>query len=311
MNSYWGGAVAATGAALVLGALPRIWEHQRPRDAVIFGLGAGILATSRPVEGLDFLRSARRGACCGGCCAGRIRAHARCAKRVLVPLAAILACVVGFVAYYNWRVAGSPLVFPHFIERGSTSARPFFCGSMTSRRSPTPIRNSTISITIFCPACIRPAGRRPKANWSGSLTDLLAIFSRARRLSIPFLALPWVLKDLANRLLLVQVALSVFGLWIVVYYHAHYAAPLMATLVVLMMQGMRAVRGWRFRGHAIGAGLTRLDRAFQFLDRARLFRRTWSCPNEFHCCHWLHQHIFSLRPLIVALAAVDRLRIAS
>ena len=42
MNSYWGGAVAAIGAAMVLGALPRIWERQRPRDAILFGVGAGI-----------------------------------------------------------------------------------------------------------------------------------------------------------------------------------------------------------------------------------------------------------------------------
>ena len=77
-------------------------------------------------------------------------------------------------------------------------------------------------------------------------------------LSIPFLALPLLLGDRQIRLLLMQVALSSLGLWVVVFYHAHYAAPLAATAFLLLMQCMRRMRTWRFRGRAVGVGLTRL-----------------------------------------------------
>ena len=52
MNSYWGGAFAATAGCLVFGALPRLRAQFRPRDAVLLGVGLGMHWLTRPFESL-------------------------------------------------------------------------------------------------------------------------------------------------------------------------------------------------------------------------------------------------------------------
>ena len=52
INTYYGGAFTALGAMLVVGALPRILRAARWRDGLLMGVGAVILMTSRPYEGV-------------------------------------------------------------------------------------------------------------------------------------------------------------------------------------------------------------------------------------------------------------------
>jgi hypothetical protein len=302
MNSYWGGAVAAAAAAMVLGALPRIWDQQRPRDAIVFGLGTGILAVSRPVEGAIFFIPLGAALLWW---ALRLKVPTRNAamSHIVLPIAAILACTAGFIGYYNWRVTGSPVVFPHFIEqREITTAIFLWQHDKPLIQYANPQFNDFYH--NFLPGLYQPSWAAAKGQWWYKSTDFWEFFLGSA-LSIPFLALPWLLKEPRNRLLLVQAALSAIGLWVIVYYHAHYAAPLMATVFVLMLQCLRVLRRLRFFGRAAGVALTRLIVLFSLLIGPIYFAQSViSQPSALF--EWSHRH--SLLALAVPLLVLLLLR---
>jgi hypothetical protein len=125
MDSYWGGAVAAMGGSLVLGAVPRLAKSTSASASLLASLGLMILALSRPFEGLVVTFAA---------VAGLLWWHHRLgrplldlfAPRVLVPC--VLVCVAGgsWLGYYNYRVTGHALLTPHTVHERTHLASPTF-----------------------------------------------------------------------------------------------------------------------------------------------------------------------------------------
>ena len=304
MNSYWGGAVAATGAALVLGAFARLRERETLRDAVILGIGAGTMAVSRPLEGAIFFAPVGAALVWWGfrCKAPERRALIR--KKILLSVGLILACVAGFVGYYNHRLTGSALVFPHFIEEKMITTAVFLW-----QHDKPPIAYSNPQFDDFyhnfLPSLYQAGWPSAVGQWWYKSTDFWEFFL-GPALSIPFLALPWVFIERRNLLLFVQVVLSALGLWVVVYYHAHYAAPLMAAVFVLLMQCMRSLARLRVRGRNVGVALTRLIVLFSLLIGPVYFAPS-VIPQPNASFEWLHRHTAALLAASVLVLILSRL----
>ncbi len=252
LESYWGGAVAAIGGALVVGALPRIIRHQRVRDAILMGIGASLLANSRPFEGLIFCIPVAVSLLVW-LLSERSPALSITGRRVLLPLLGILAFTLVFMGYYNWRVTGNALLIPHVLYMREYINYPVF---VWQRVNP-PLRYSNPQFDRFFNIWVRDHYRPSlRLVWQACVDWWQFFLGGALR--IPFVTLPWLLKDRRTRFLLVQQGVSAVGLLLVVYFHPHYAAPLTATLFVLLIQGMRHLRQWEVKGRPVGVFLTRL-----------------------------------------------------
>lgn len=268
INSYWGGAVPAIGGALVVGALPRIMKSQRRVDALLLGLGAAILANSRPMEGaiscipVAFVLLAWL--------ARTFPSKRRTATaRVLMPLAGVSLLCAGFMAYYNWRVTGDPFLFPYVVNEKTYVTTP----TLFWEKARPPLHYSNPQFEAFYNGWIR-------AQWMEGRVDSLAsavkhiglsvskvtYFFLWPELCLPLLALlPWLLRSARIRFLFILLCVSLLGQLLVPWTQAHYAAPVTAPLFALVVQGFRHLRLWEYRGRPVGIGLSRVIFLFSFL----------------------------------------------
>jgi len=256
VNSYWGGAVAAAGGALVLGALPRIVRKHLLRDALLLGLGVAILANSRPLEGLILCLPAAAALLfwLGGRSSPPLPVTFR---RVVAPLALLVVLLAGFMAYYNWRLTGNALLMPHVLNTRTYQTTGLF---LWQPQEP-PLHYHNPQMEFFYNSWARDQYSR---TWEGvisasqeKLENYAEVYFWPGALPLLF-CLPLLFRDRRMRLLLVTFLLSALGLFAVVWSLPHYSAPLACVLYALLLQCLRHLRTIRFAGRRAGVGLSRL-----------------------------------------------------
>jgi hypothetical protein len=286
INSYWGGAMAAIGGALVLGALPRIAKRARVQDALLLGLGLTILANSRPYEGAVFCTPVA--IWCLWWLAGKVKARiavVECWRNVAVPVALVLALTAAFMGYYNHRLTGSALVMPHVLNTHVYHSAPLFLWEHPSAEKT--YRNAQFEDFY---------NGWERDNYHITLTDVWRVtwekifrcgvtyFWPGLLLAIP--GLPHALRDRKMRLPLVSIAVGALAVFVVIWSNAHYAAPLTAAIFLLIVQSIRHLRTMRIGARPVGVAFARaLVLALAFDTTAATVRHVcdpliWPCEGD-------------------------------
>jgi hypothetical protein len=248
-NTFWGGAVAMAGGALVWGALPRVRRRALWRDGALLGAGLGLLAITRPLEGamaaapvvlalpVILVRRPRSG-------------RVAMLRSTLVPLVLGLLAFACLTAAHDRAVTGDATVVPYMEHNRQYEIAPFFM--MQPLRDPPVYRHDALrrfyldNATSEWREARRPGGLLHTlaralgtyagfyGRWSfGALLLVLPLALRCRRLRLPAAAL----------------ALFLLVLLAETFNAPHYAAPMAGVFFLLLTSCAREL--WLRRRFAL------------------------------------------------------------
>lgn len=246
MNSYWGGAIAAIGGALAIGAWPRMKIN--PRCAWIFGFGLILLMLTRPFEGsllaIPLLILLAR------------RTFSLRLWGPVLLLGAVGACWLG---YYNFRVTGNALRLPwqEYFSQYET-VPPFNILPLASSRQYHHFDLEWIdkgyARDLYEKArSFDLASSRPR-DWFRVLKAMLGTSTFA--LVLVALA-PLLWQTRRTRFLATLLGILLAGSLIEVAFFEHYAAPFTCIVLILGVEGIRLLQTWRVSGRSVGRFLVR------------------------------------------------------
>ncbi|HUA20708.1 MAG TPA: hypothetical protein VMB25_18295 [Bryobacteraceae bacterium] len=234
MNNYWGGSLAAAAGCLVFGALPRIQESRRSRDAVFLGLGLGVHLLVRPYESVLLALTA-------------ILFFTPNFRGLLKPATvafAVLLPALGLTLLQNERVTGSWTTLPYMLSRYQYGVPATF----TVQADPVPHRDLTPQQQLEYKSQLSFRTTGPETVKSFLLRlEYRVRFYRFFFLAPLYIALLFFFPALgASRFRWVVLTLVIFALGVNFYpfFEVHYLAALTCLFVLVSITGLRQLSRW-------------------------------------------------------------------
>ena len=274
-QSYWGGAVALLGSALVWGVVGRLRQERRSdaaterrRDGkaqgphgslvllfILIAAGMAILANSRPYEGA--LVSLPAVVAAAIMLARRPAGERAGLWSGLAAGAGVLVVTGACMGYYNWRITGNALQMPYMLHDATYNRTPHFV--FQSLRPSPGYRHEALRQFHDGWEVKQWKDQQTLSGWlaATAMFKVLYLLMGAFQpvvLAIPFLALPILLRrDRRMRIIAAALLLFILGLlpltWRI---WPHYAAPAAPLWIALVMGCMAQLNQWRWMGREVG-----------------------------------------------------------
>jgi hypothetical protein len=247
MNSYWGGAVSACAGCLVFGALPRLRESGRNRDATLLGLGLALQLLTRPYESIFLILSVLL-----------YFLPVRLFAKTVAVSALVVAPAIGLMLLQNKRATDSWTTLPYMLSRYQYGVPTTF----TVQPLPVPHLPLTREQQLDYDAQSEAHGAGVDslasyaARWAGRLA-----FYRFFLLAPLYLALPAFLVALREyRFAWVALTIVAFSLGtnFYPYFYSHYIAALTCLFVLIPVVGLERLSRWVIRGNRVGEECARI-----------------------------------------------------
>ena len=316
-QSYWGGAIALGGGALLVGALGRLRTHRDLTTGVTAGVGLAILAASRPFEGLLMAIPI--------CLyAGWVVVSRWDRSALTVGLTGIVAVLAGglSLAQYNSAVTGQWTKFPYRVwseQQGAALDRaitpsviPLMHVSTDSPKMSPPSKFGSADWRVAEVARMMSERGADAFNFNRNKLYQLNEFYLQTILRLPLLALPCIVWNRWRMVLVAAIVIVLAGSCTHLSAgHPHYIAGIAVALILIVTLGLRRMEAMRVQYQRVGAGLSTLilvgwlmmstlTFAADVIERPREPRLKWAQARAAiaaHCGNGEAQHVLFVKYL--------------
>jgi hypothetical protein len=162
------------------------------------------------------------------------------------------------MAYYNYRVTGSAFRLPFEVNRETYWTAPYL---PWEKVRPAPHYRYAVMQKYYDWHLQDYMEGRSLSGFVQHALGKLGLWWRfyiGAVLAVPLLALPWIVRDRKIRLPLLTTAFLAIALAVESWTLPHYFAPGTALLYLILVQGMRHLRFWKWKRKPVGSELVRI-----------------------------------------------------